>query len=77
MNVFVLGKVSLGAGIVPDLVFWLIVWWAGWFAILLIWYDKKQKEPMTVLVCFFMFAFSALIPLFAIYHTIRKALKRK
>lgn len=77
MSVFVLGKASLGVGIVPDWAFWLIVWWAGWFAILLIWYDHTQPKPLTVLICVFMFLLSGLIPLFVIYHTIRKALKRQ
>lgn len=75
MSVFVLGKASLGVGIVPDWAFWTIVWWAGWFAILLFWYENTKKERMKPLVCFFLFVFSGLMPFFGIIFAIVKLVR--
>jgi hypothetical protein len=76
MSASVLGKVSLGVGIVPDWLFWLIIWWAGWFAILLIWYDNNKKEPLTILSCFLLFLMSGFTLPSAIFIVINKALRK-
>lgn len=76
MSVSVLGKASLGVGIVPDWLFWLIVWWAGWFAILLTWYANNRKEPLTLTTCFFMFLLSGLMLPYGIILAINKLTRK-
>lgn len=73
MSAFASDKASLGVGIVPDWLFWLIVWWAGWFAILLTWYERCKKDRMTPLVAFFTFIIVGFVPLFAALWVIKKA----
>lgn len=57
----------------PNWLFWLIVWWAGWFGILLTWHDRCKKERMTPLVAFITFIIVGFVPLFAITWIIKKA----
>lgn len=73
MNEFGWVRASLGVGIVPDWLFWLIVWWAGWFSILLIWYDRAKKERLHPLAAFLMFVMVGFIPIIAIVWIIKKA----
>lgn len=75
MSVFVLGRASLGVGIVPDWALWLLIWWAGWFAILLTWYDNNRKPSLSLMTCFFMFLMAGFAPLVGLIIAIRKGFR--
>lgn len=75
MSVSVLGRASLGVDIVPDWAFWLVVWWAGWFAILLTWYESNKKEPLSGWTCFFMFLMAGFAPILGAIIAVRKGFR--
>lgn len=56
--------------------FWLIVWWCGWFFLMLFWYEAKKKEPLDLKVAFMMFVLSGFTPLIAIWFAIKKLADR-
>ena len=60
----------------PDWALWFVIWWAAWFLVLLTWYEKNKKEPLTVLTCVFMFFLAGAIPVYILAVVIR-LLKRK
>lgn len=76
MSEFVSVRASLGVDIVPDWAFWLVVWWAGWFAILLSWYERNKKERLSLRTCFFMFLLAGLTPFVGIISLIIKGIKK-
>lgn len=55
----------------PDWALWILIWWAGWFLILLTWYDKQKKQPLTILVCVFMFFLAGTIPFYGVAVAVR------
>lgn len=57
-------------------IFWLIVWWAVWFLIMLCWYEAKKKAPLDLKVAFFMFLLSGLTPIIALLFVIKKLIGR-
>ena len=74
MSAFASDKASLGVGIVPDWLFWLILWWAAWFAAFLSWYGVNNHKPRDNigLVIFFVAMFAGLMPLIIVFAIIRK-----
>lgn len=76
MSEFVSVKASLGADIVPNWLFWIIVWWAACFAALLLWHAKNRSEKISFISLLFIALFCWTVPFFTIYYSIRKAIKK-
>ena len=76
MSGFASVKASLGAGIVPNWLFWITVWWAAWFVAFLLWFAKNRAEKINLLVLFFIAIICGITPFIVIYHSIRKAIKK-
>jgi len=52
----------------PEFTYWILVWWGGWFALLLDWYSKSGKPKISPMVAFFMAVFAGLIPLIIVFY---------
>ena len=76
MSEFVSVKASLGVGIVPNWLFWIIVWWSSWLVIYLMWFAKNRSERINLTVLFFVALICGFAPFLAIFHSIRKAIKK-
>lgn len=76
MSEFVSVKASLGAGIVPNWLFWIIVWWASWLVLYLLWFSKNRAERINLTVLFFVALICWIAPFIAIFHSIRKAIRK-
>lgn len=75
MSASVSGRASLGVDIVPSWSLWLLIWWAGWFLILLTWYEGNKKEPLSIATCFFMFLMAGFAPIVGLVIAIRKGFR--
>ncbi len=75
MNASVWVKESPGVDIVPDWLFWLILWWAAWFAAFLTWYTKLNRGPIPALVLFFIAVLGGVLPILIIIGQIVKRLR--
>lgn len=80
MSEFVSAKVSPGVAIVPNWLFWLIIWWAAWFAAFLSFYQhdyrvKKGKFVFEPMMLFCMFLISGFLPIpiaMSVFKKLRK-----
>jgi uncharacterized membrane protein len=61
---------------VPEWAIWLMIWWVGWFTILLTWYEQNKKEKLHVMTSIIMFLLAGLLPLIGIISLIVKAIKK-
>ena len=75
MNASAWDKASLGVGIVPDWLFWLILWWAAWFAAFLSWHVHTNRGRIEPLVLVFIALFSGVMPLMMIVGGIVKRIR--
>ena len=75
MSAFASDKASLGVGIVPDWLFWLILWWAAWFAAFLSWHVHTNRGRIEPLVLVFIALFSGVMPLMMIVGGIVKRIR--
>jgi hypothetical protein len=75
MNEFVLVRGNPEVSIMPNWLFWLIVWWSMWFMLSLFWYDIKKKH-LSLSVAFFMFLFSGFTPLIMLIFAIKSSASR-
>ena len=73
MSVSVSGRVSPEVGIMlPDWLFWLILWWAAWFAAFLSWHVHTNRGRIEPLVLVFIALFSGVMPLMIVGGIVKR-----